>query len=235
MEILSFYTGNEEMLTKILIDFYAKKSKPQQDVWSCTPVKTIPRMRQTDLVGKAFYNWEYEITRGTEEKKSIFSFADLPLLNPSDWINIYQIMVLRHQQHLKPHIKAFKLLMQNYLHEMGRFDLVAADLMKVIPKKVEPIYCDYGENADGLVTKDPWGVVVKVTVNDETKFGHLMMTDLYTLAPNHLRLVKQKVIAQNQNSEYDKKEVLARVIWYEAVRNKIVTFFNFMKEHEGDE
>ncbi|KAL4580016.1 hypothetical protein LXL04_016189 [Taraxacum kok-saghyz] len=235
MEILSFYTGNDEMLNKILIDFYAKKSKPQQDVWSCTPIKTVPRMRQTDLVGKAFYNWEYEVTRGTDKKKSIFSFAELHLLNPSDWINIYQIMVLRQQDYCKPHIKVFKLLMQNYMFEMARFNIVAADLMKKTPKKVEPTYVDHGLNSDGLVTKEPWGVVIKVTVNEIVKFGHLMMTDIYTLPPQHLRLVKQKVVAQSRNSEHDKKEVLARIVWHEAVRSKIITFFNFMKEHEGEE
>ncbi|KAL4568005.1 hypothetical protein LXL04_023605 [Taraxacum kok-saghyz] len=235
MEILTFFTGNDEMLNKILIDFYSKKSKLQQDVWSCTPTKTIPRTRRTNLIGNAFYNWEFDITRGTEKVKSTFTFAELPLMNPSDWITIYQIMVLKHEDYCKPHIKVFKLLMQNYLFEMGRFDIVAADLMKQIPKKVEPTYYDYGLNSDGLVTNDPWGVVIKVTVNDIVKFGHLMMTDLYTLPPNHLRLVKQKVVAQNRNSEHDKKEVLARIVWHEAMRSKIITFFNFMKEHEGEE
>ena len=190
-------------------------------------------------MGNAFYNWEFDITRGTEKTKSSISFAELPLLNPSDWINIHQIMVLKCEDYLKPHIKVLKLLMQNYMYELGKFDLVAANLMKKISKKiskkVEPIYCDYGINSDGLITKDPWGIVVKVTVNETVKFGHLMMTDLYTLAPNHLRMLKQKIVAQNRNSEHDKKEAYARIVWYEAVRSKIITFFNFMKEHEEEE
>ena len=143
--------------------------------------------------------------------------------------------MLKCEDYLKPHIKVFKLLMQNYMHEMGMLDLVAADLMKRIPKKVEPIYCDYGINSDGQITKDPWGIVVKVTVNENVKFGHLMMTDLYTLAPNHLRMLKQKIVAQNRNSEHDKKEAYARIVWYEVVRSKIITFSNFMKEHEEEE
>jgi hypothetical protein len=235
MEVLPDFKGNEEMLNKILIDFYAKKAKLQQDVWSCTPIKTIPRMRRTNLFGNAFYNWEFDITRGTDMKISTISFADLPLMNPSDWINIYQIMVLKHQDYLKPHIKVFKLMMQNYMFEMGRFDIVAANLMKKTPKQVEPTYCDYGMNSDGLITKDPWGVAVKVTVNDSIKFGHLMMTDIYTLPPNHLLMVKQKVVAQKRNSEHDKKEVLARIAWHEAVRSKILMFHNFMMEHEEKE
>ena len=56
MEPLAFFNGDEEMMNKILIDFYAKKSRPQQEVWSCVPIKTIPRIRRTNLVGNAFYN-----------------------------------------------------------------------------------------------------------------------------------------------------------------------------------
>ena len=62
-----------------------------------------------------------------------------------------------------------------------------------------------------------------------------MMTDLFTLAPNHLRMLKQKICAQNRNLEHDKKEAYARIVWYEAVRSKIITFHNFMVEHEEKE
>ena len=45
--------------------------------------------------------------------------------------------------------------MQNYMYEMGKYDLIAAEVMKKVPNMVEPIYVDYGINADGLITKDP--------------------------------------------------------------------------------
>ncbi|KAL4564661.1 hypothetical protein LXL04_028729 [Taraxacum kok-saghyz] len=235
IEPLAFFNGDDEMMNKILIDFYAKKSRPQQEVWSCIPIKTIPRIRRTNLVGNAFYNWEFEVTRGTEKTKSIFSFAEVPLMNPSDWINLHQIMVLKCEDHLKPHIKVFKLLMQNYMFEMGKYDLVAAELMKRVPVSVKPTYVDYGINSDGLITKDPWGVVVKITENDVVKYGHLIMTDIYTIAPNHLKMLKQKIFAQIRNSEHDKMEAYARIVWHEAVRSKIITFHNFMVEHEEKE
>ena len=73
---------------------------------------------------------------------------------------------------------------------------------------------------------------MKITVNEVVKFGHLMMTDLFTLTPNHLLMLKQKIFAQNRNSAQDRKEVYDRIVWYEAVRSKIITFYNFMNEHE---
>ncbi|KAL4590760.1 hypothetical protein LXL04_003703 [Taraxacum kok-saghyz] len=192
MEPESFFNGDEELMNKILIDFYAKKSKAQQDVWSCIPIKSVQRIRRTDLISQAFYNWEFEITIGTKNTSSTFNYADIPLMNPT-------------QDYLKPHIKAFKLLMQNYMFEMGKFDLVAAELMKRVPK---------------------------ITENEVVKFGHLMMTDLYTMAPNHLRMLKQKIFAQKRNSAQDRKEVMDQIIWYESVRSKIIMFHNFMVEHE---
>ena len=140
--------------------------------------------------------------------------------------------MIKDEEYLKPQVKVFKLLMQNYMFEMGKFDLVAAEMMKRVPKVFVPIYYDYGINSDGLITKDPWGIVVKITENEIVKFGHLMMTDLYTMAPNHLRMLKQKIFAQKRNSAQDRKEVLDQIIWYEAVRSKIITFHNFMNEHE---
>ncbi|KAL4572543.1 hypothetical protein LXL04_019323 [Taraxacum kok-saghyz] len=227
MEPVPFFNGDEETMNKILIDFYTKKSKPQQEVWSCIPIKTVPRIRRTDLIANSFYNWEFEITRGTEKQKSTISFADIPLMSPRDWINMYQIFVLKCEEYLKPHIKVFKLLMQNYMFEMGKFYLVAAEIMKRIPKVVEPIYVDYGINADG-----PMGILVKITVNEVVKYDHLMMTDLYTIAPNHLRMLKQKIFFQSRNSAQDRKEVYDWIVWYEVVRSKIITFHNFMNEHE---
>ena len=76
------------------------------------------------------------------------------------------------------------------------------------------------------------GIVVKITVNDVVKFGHLMITDLYTITPNHLRMLKQKIFAQSRNSAQDRKEAYDWIVWYEAVRSKIITFHNFMQEHE---
>ncbi|KAL4584282.1 hypothetical protein LXL04_008878 [Taraxacum kok-saghyz] len=206
MDLVPYFSGDDEAMNKILIDFYTRKSKPQQEVWSCIPIKTVPRIRRTSLVSNSFYNWEFEITRGTEKTASSFTYADIPLMNSSDWINIHQIFVIKCDDYLKPHIKVFKLLMQNYMFEMGKFDLVAAELMKRVPKTV--------------------------TVNDVVKYGHLMMTDLFTMAPNHLCMLKQKIYTQSRNSAQDRKEVLDRIIWYEAVRSKIIKFFNFIQEHE---
>ena len=111
MEHVPSFSGDEEKMNQILIDFYAKKAKPQHDVWSCIPIKTIPRIRRTELIANSFFNWEFEIIRGTEKQKSTITFADIPLMNPSDWIIMFQIFVLKGEEYVKPQIHVFKLLM----------------------------------------------------------------------------------------------------------------------------
>ncbi|KAL4562111.1 hypothetical protein LXL04_034305 [Taraxacum kok-saghyz] len=232
MEPVPGLNVSEQKMNQTLINFYAREAKPQQKVWSSVPIKKILKYRRTELVANSFYNWEFEILRGTEKKKEVISFANFPLMNPSDWIMMHQIFVLKGEDSVKPQIEVFKLLMQNYMFEMGKFDLIASEIMKRDPKIVDPVYVDYGINSDGLITKDPWGIVVKITVNGVEKFGHLMMTDLYTLIPAHLQVLKQKIFISKRNSEEDRKAVYNRICWYEAVRSKILMFNNFMKEHE---
>ena len=84
MEPLEGVNVTDQRMNEILIEFYARSAKPQQAVWSCIPIKTIPRFRRKNLIANVFYNWEFEITRGTEKKKSTFTYADIPLMNPSD-------------------------------------------------------------------------------------------------------------------------------------------------------
>ncbi|KAL4567400.1 hypothetical protein LXL04_022984 [Taraxacum kok-saghyz] len=45
-------------------------------------------------------------------------------------------------------------------------------------------------------------------------------------------MLKQKIFIQKRNSEQDRKAVYNRIVWYEAVRSKIIMFNNLMKEHE---
>ena len=92
-------------------------------------------------------------------------------MNPSDWISIYQILVLRGDETNKPHIEFIELIMQIYMFEMGKYDVVVAGIMKMKPHVVEPTFVDYGINANGLIVFDPWGIVVKISLNGVENFS----------------------------------------------------------------
>ena len=56
------------------------------------------------------------------------------------------------------------------MYEMGKYDVFAARIMKKKPHELNPIYVDYGLNADGLITKDPWGIVLDRDLARVTNF-----------------------------------------------------------------
>ena len=58
-------------------------------------------------------------------------------MNPSNWISIYYILVLRSDETLQPQIDFFQLLMQNYMWELGKYYAVAANPTKEVPHTVK--------------------------------------------------------------------------------------------------
>ena len=100
---------------------------------------------------------------------------NLPIINPSDWINIYYILVLKSDETLQPHIDHFQLMMQNYMWELAKFHVVATGIMRGTPHVVEPNFVDFGINSDGLILFEPSSVIVKITLNGVTKFNRLDM------------------------------------------------------------
>ena len=88
---------------------------------------------------------------------------------------------------------------------MGKYDVVAAGLMKMKPHIVEPVFVDHGLNANGLILFEPWAFVLKIIINGVEKFSKMLMTDIYTIFPNHLVMLKKKLIAQKRrriNEQY---------------------------------
>ena len=83
-----------DQLNRALIDFYATYAEPQNEVWPCIPIKNILNINREDLFEKWFYNYKFVVVRGTEEKEFVFTLANLPLMNPNDWILIYYILML---------------------------------------------------------------------------------------------------------------------------------------------
>ena len=78
---------------------------------------------------------------------------------------------------------------------MGKYDVIAAGLMKMKPHVVQPTFVEYGINADGLTVFDPWGVIVKNSLNGVETFSKMLLTDIYTIFSNKLITLKPKVIA----------------------------------------
>ena len=123
-------------------------------------------------------------------------------------------------------------MMQNYMWELPKFDVVVSHIMRVTPRIVKPNFVNHGINSDGLILHEPWSVVIKINLNGVTKFNKMEMMEIYTIFPNNLTIMKQNVMLRKKTSEPDKKVVYDRITLYEALQNRITYFNNFMVEHQ---
>lgn len=74
-----------------LIDFYLKYGQTQYLTWGAQKIITVKVLKPTPA--DKFVNVHFKITRGSANSVSMISLADLPNLNPHDWILLYNILL----------------------------------------------------------------------------------------------------------------------------------------------
>ena len=102
-----------------LIDFYLKYGQPQYLTWSAQKIVKVKVLKPTP-VGK-FVNVNFKINKGTVNTEYFISLADLPNLNPHDWILLYNIL-LSNQREYEPILKHLKRMLASYIHELATMD-----------------------------------------------------------------------------------------------------------------
>ncbi|KAI3505843.1 hypothetical protein L1887_28142 [Cichorium endivia] len=113
-----------------LFNFYLEHSKPQYMSWSLKKIVNLtPRMPH---VTSPFRNTIFLVRRGTDDEKDQFTMADLPFMNPFDWISLFNILKRRGDHDiLHEHVK--KLLM-GYILEVSNLDVEVASVLNTVLK-----------------------------------------------------------------------------------------------------
>ena len=75
-------------INSMLIKFYSERSQPQHLVWSTEKLIDIRAVGSEGWKDRTMINYKFEGIRGGAKKPVSFTFADLPLMNPFDWLNI---------------------------------------------------------------------------------------------------------------------------------------------------
>ena len=60
-------------------------------VWSCLPILKVTSVRKLDKFKDLWFNYEVKVLRGEKREECTFTFADLPFMNPLDWINCWKL------------------------------------------------------------------------------------------------------------------------------------------------
>ncbi|KAL7582299.1 hypothetical protein Lser_V15G44719 [Lactuca serriola] len=118
-----------------LIDFYLKAAQPQYQTWSAQKIVNV-RVLKPYSEGR-FINVRFRVIRGSARTEHLISLADLPNLNPHDWIVLHNIL-LTNEAEYGPIIDHLKRMLVCYILEVALMDQEVATVFKKKPK-ISPV------------------------------------------------------------------------------------------------
>ena len=200
-----------------LIDFYLKYGQPQYLTWSAQKIMKVKVLKPSPA-GR-FVNVNFKITRGSANTVSIISLADLPNLNPHDWILLYNIL-LSDPREYEPILDHLKRMLASYIHELATMDQEIAKVMNKKPT-VKPTPKPGDVNMMKLGQIDSANLTVMFTKGEGLRFlfaladKHLFSTDCLEHIINIIHRCKQ-------NSAADKKNFTDMLRWYITFRHHMI-------------
>ncbi|KAL7600728.1 hypothetical protein Lser_V15G23040 [Lactuca serriola] len=98
-----------------LVEFYLMSAQPQYQTWSAQKIINV-RVLKPFREGN-FMNVRFKVLRGSAKTEHAISLADLPNLNPHDWIILHNIL-LTNEAEYGPIIDHFKRMLVCYIMEV---------------------------------------------------------------------------------------------------------------------
>ncbi|KAI3515990.1 hypothetical protein L1887_14897 [Cichorium endivia] len=181
-------------------------------------VKLTPRMPQ---VISPFRNPIFLARRGSDEEKDEFTLADLPFMNPFDWVSLFNILS-RREDHEIIHEHVNKLLM-GYILEVAKLDVeVATVLNSTLECSAKKPPSDLNRRRLGKIKNKDWNVAYP------SKEGHESVKRIFFLRDKHLyrtpalKKILDLINKTRGNSENDKRCLNDMLTWYIAFRKRIL-------------
>ncbi|CAI9295632.1 unnamed protein product [Lactuca saligna] len=95
--------------------------KPQYETWSAGKITAV---KVTDPIEiDSFPNAKFKVVRGSASRVHEFTLADLPCLNPYDWIMLYNLLLKYGKKKYEPVIAHLKLMIVSYVQKVGKMDV----------------------------------------------------------------------------------------------------------------
>lgn len=76
-----------------LVEFYLRSAQPQYQTWSAQKIINVQDYRLLPFREGNFTNVRFKFLRGSANTEHAISLADLPNLNPHDWIILHNILL----------------------------------------------------------------------------------------------------------------------------------------------
>ncbi|KAI3780421.1 hypothetical protein L2E82_10402 [Cichorium intybus] len=212
-----------------LFNFYLEHSKPQYMSWSLKKiVKLTPRMPP---VTSPFRNAIFLARRGSDDEKDEFTLADLPFMNPFDWVSLFNILSRREDHEiLHEHVKK---LLTGYILEVSNLDVEVASVLNSVPKcSAEKLPSDLKRRRLGKIKKDEWNVAYPSKEGKDSVKKIFYLRDKHLYRTPALKKILDLINKTKLNTENDKKCFNDMLTWYIAFRKRILLLIPKVFEKE---
>ena len=81
---------------------------------------------------KSFINAKFKVDCRAESLVFEFTLADLPCLNPYDWISLFHLL-LKDEHKFEPILAHLKRMLISYIHEVGKMDVEITTMLRKKP------------------------------------------------------------------------------------------------------
>ncbi|CAI9267849.1 unnamed protein product [Lactuca saligna] len=142
---------------QFLFSFYLKHMNLQYETWGASKITAVKVTGPIETESSP--NAMFKVVRGSASQVHEFTLADLPCLNPYDWIMLYNLL-LRDGQKYEAIIAHLKLMIVSYVQEVGKMDVEIVGLLRrklsVLPKEALE---GFDKLKSGKIYKEGWYVV----------------------------------------------------------------------------
>ncbi|KAL7600401.1 hypothetical protein Lser_V15G23655 [Lactuca serriola] len=204
-----------------LIEFYLKEAQPQYQTWSAQKIVNV-RVLKPYREGN-FTNVRFMVLRGSAKTEHPISLADLPNLNPHDWIILHNILLINEAEY-GPIIDHFKRMLVCYIMEVALMEQEIASVFKKKPT-ISPVGSASDLNLMQMGKIDPKRNSIIFTRNEGQKC-------LFALADKHLYTttclehVLGIIHRCKQNTADDIKYFDDMIQWYIRFRQTILALIS---------
>ena len=119
--------------------------------------------------------------RGAEKKVSDISSADLPLMNPYDWIKMHSILKQKNDPKYQHYMNHLRLMIKSYIAEIAKEDFeISQRFERTVKAPNDTSDRITNEVRDGTILTDPWAIIYKTHEDRQIK------TKIFYLNEKHL-------------------------------------------------
>lgn len=158
--------------------FYLKYAKPQYETWSLKRIVAVKPGLPVQT--KYFLKIQFKGFRGFNHILDEFTLADLPFMNPYNWIPLFYI-IMKDENKYEPILAHFKRMIICYILEISKMDVKISSVLKKRPilKPLEQPK-DIQKLKVGAIQKEHWSIVYK------RKDGDVVQNYMFFLRDKHL-------------------------------------------------